>query len=251
MSISSAFPSLSKPTDSSSRAMPVIVELFFLADLLVVLAAIASHLIAQHFGHEAPGFFRLSYESNLPTWYSSAQHAVVGTLIALLAIREIRVRPKRWCVALPALMFLFFSFDEVAMVHERIGHFVETHSRLGAQTGMTNSAPAMIFCLPAALAFAVYAAWSTRPYWQGRRSMAFKFVLGTGLFLFVAGGLEIFVNVVKAYRLAVSFETLVEELGEMISTTIVLWSVIELLALEKFAVNFDAKGIHFGRAVQR
>ena len=224
------------------------VWLFFAADVLVVAAAIVTHLIARHNGTNPPAFFRLSYESNLPTWYSSAQHAVVGTLIALLAIREIRIDPRRWCIALPALMFLFFSFDEVAMVHERIGHWVSAHTAMGDKSGMTNSAPAMIFCLPAALAFAAYAAWNTRPYWQGRPGVIAKCVFGTALLLFSAGGMEILVNLVKTHQTVVSLETLLEESGEMLGTTLMLWGVIDLLAAEKLSVTFDAKGIHFRNA---
>jgi len=227
------------------------VWLFFAADVLVVAAAIVTHLIARHNRTNPPAFFRLSYESNLPTWYSSAQHAVVGTLIALLAIREIRIDPRRWCIALPALMFLFFSFDEVAMVHERIGHWVSAHTAMGDKSGMTNSAPAMIFCLPAALAFAAYAAWNTRPYWQGRPGVMFKFAFGIGLFLFSAGGLEILVNLVKTHQTIVSVETLFEEAGEMISTTIVLWGALELLAAEKLSLWFDSAGMHFGEQNKR
>ena len=230
------------------RPVPLIVRWFLLGDVLVVFAALASHLIAHHFGREAPAFFRLSYESNLPTWYSSAQHAVVGTLLAMLATREIGIDPRRWCIALPALMYLFFSFDEVAMVHERLGHFIESHSPLGASHGLTNSAPAMIFCLPAALAFAAYAAWSTKPYWQGRPSVVFKCVAGTCILLFCAGGLEILVNLVKSQQTLVSLETLLEESGEMLGTTLMLWGVIDLLAAEKLSVTFDAKGIHFRNA---
>ncbi len=230
------------------KSIPLIVRLFFLADALVVLAAIASHLIAHYFGREAPGFLRLSYESNLPTWYSSAQHAVVGTLLAILAVREIAIDRRRWCIALPALMYLFFSFDEVAMVHERIARLVQAHSALGQSHGLTNSAPGMIFCLPVAIAFAAYAAWSTKPYWQRRRGIVVKCVLGTGMILFCAGGLEIVVNLVKTHQFLVSLETLVEESGEMLGTTIMLWGVIELLAVEKLVVAFDAKGIHFTKA---
>jgi len=134
------------------------------------------------------------------------------------------------------------------MVHERIGHWVEAHSAIGPAHGLTNSAPGMIFCLPAAIAFTVYAAWSTRPYWQGRPGVIAKCVFGTALLLFSAGGMEILVNLVKTHQTVVSLETLLEESGEMIGTTIVLWGVIELLAAEKLAVHFDAKGIHFGKS---
>ncbi|CAN5501130.1 hypothetical protein BH10PLA1_BH10PLA1_23280 [soil metagenome] len=249
MSIFPLLPLHARP--ATRRPLPQLVSLFFAADVFVIVAAVVTHLIAQHNGVAAPGFFRLSYESNLPTWYSSAQHAVVGTLLALLAIREIRIDPRRWCIALPAMMFLFFSFDEVAMVHERIGYWVSAHSSLGAKDGMTNSAPAMVLCLPAAIAFAAYAAWNTRPYWTGRPGVMFKFTVGIGLFLFCAGGLEILVNLVKTNQMLVSLETLVEESGEMLSTTVVLWGTLELLALEKFALRFDAAGMHFGDANKR
>ncbi len=93
---------------SARRAwtIPALVMLFFVADAAVVGAAILAFLIGRAFHREAPSFFRLSMESNLPTAYSGFQHAMVGVLFACLAMREIKTNVRGWFIAIPAGLFL-------------------------------------------------------------------------------------------------------------------------------------------------
>jgi hypothetical protein len=226
-------------------AVPTLVKLFFLADAVVVLLAIVARALEPTLGSEIVNFFRLSYESNLPTAYSGFQHAMVGVLFGLLAVREIRTDVRRWAIALPALMFLFFGLDEIAMIHERLSHVIADHVHSLKASGEYTSMPAMVFCLPAVLIVVAIAARLTRRYWQGRPRVACLFVTGMTVFLFAAVGLEAIGGVVVSYHGLYSLETLLEESGEMLGVTIVLWSALELLAAERFTMAFSKGGLRF------
>jgi hypothetical protein len=99
--------------------MPIRVLLYalFALDLLLV----AAHAAGLTLRGEAFVLFNLDGESNIPAWYSSTKFALAGTLVALLAVS---VRLKRATPVLLAALFLAFSADEAASVHERIGHFL-------------------------------------------------------------------------------------------------------------------------------
>jgi len=74
----------------------------------------------------AMAFFSLSYEGNLPTWYSS-----VLLFACALALREIAARERearslnRWHWAGLTAGFAFMSLDEVAQLHEHLSNLVE------------------------------------------------------------------------------------------------------------------------------
>jgi hypothetical protein len=239
---SSLYPS-AESTQDLRRRVPTVVAVFFIADVLVVVLAVINYGVAHYLGIEHPSFLRLNAESNLPTWYSSFQHGVVAALFGCLAIREIRIDLRRWCIVLPALMFLFFSLDETAMVHDRIGDWFRARYPAASADDGANNAPAMMICAPLVILACVLIARWTRRYWVGRRGVAMKFVVGMGVFLFCAAGLEILINHVHNLLL-MHVENVLEEGGEMVGTTIVLWSAVELLAAEKLTFCFDRNGMH-------
>lgn len=226
------------------RYVPPVVRWFFMADVLVMAAAMVNFGVASYWGMDHPSFLRLNAESNLPTWFSAFQHGVVGLLFGCLAIREIRVNRRRLCIALPAVLFLFFSLDETAMVHERLSAWLRAGWGLNIGDDITNNAPVMVIAAPLVMAVVALAVGLTRRYWLGRPGVAIKFVAGIAIFLFCAAGLEILVNYVH-WRLLTRCENLLEEGGEMVGATTVLWSAVELLAAEKLAIVFDRGGIYF------
>lgn len=225
--------------------MPAIIKLFFVLDALVLLAALVTRGLESKIWSDITDFFRLSRESNLPTAYSGFQHIVVGLLFGVLAIREVRIDYRRWVIALPSAMFLFFALDEIAMVHERISDHVAYHVHSLKSVGEFTSVPALIFCVPAVIVFAVIAARLSRRYWQGRPRVAGLFVAGLAVFLFAAAGLEALGHLLQNHHALYSLETLLEEGGEMVGVTLVLWSAVELLAAEKLRITWSRDGVRF------
>lgn len=69
--------------------------------------------------------FDLDAEANIPTWFESALMLVAAALSAVLA--SAGVARTSWCLVAAALAVM--SCDEVAGIHEMVGHFVS--ARLG------------------------------------------------------------------------------------------------------------------------
>jgi hypothetical protein len=75
--------------------------------------------------------FSLSYEGNLPSWYSAMLLFGCSVLLGLAAAdarRSSAPHPRRW--ALLALVFLYMSLDEAAELHEHLGGLLELHGAL-------------------------------------------------------------------------------------------------------------------------
>lgn len=95
---------------------------------LLVLAH-AGALISTALGHgNLLGWvsaFNVNRESNIPTWYSSATLLAAAALLALIAYLKYAQKDGfagRWLLL--AVIFLFLSCDETALLHERSTAFV-------------------------------------------------------------------------------------------------------------------------------
>jgi hypothetical protein len=90
--------------------------------ILMLMLAADAVVVALHVVNEAGGFyaqmFNLDLEENLPTWLSSVQFLAVAAVAGLLA--RLRRGPERLAALALALVFAYFSLDEVALVHEKL-----------------------------------------------------------------------------------------------------------------------------------
>jgi hypothetical protein len=91
-------------------------------ELLALLLAADAVTVLLHVVNELAGFyaqmFNLDLEGNLPTWLASAQFLAVAVAGGLLA--RVRRGPERLAGLALALVFAYFSLDEVALVHEKL-----------------------------------------------------------------------------------------------------------------------------------
>ena len=69
----------------------------------------------------------LSYERNLPTWYSSSLIFLCGALLAAIAALVKRGGGGKWAIYWWALslIFVYISLDEMISIHEHAHRFVE------------------------------------------------------------------------------------------------------------------------------
>jgi hypothetical protein len=118
--------SLGRPVFRLPLSAKIIARLFIGMMGLILLGYIATQISKLGFGHDvALGFvslFDLWNESNLPTWFSSFLLLCAASLLALIATAKRHAGDpyaKHW-VGL-ALVFLYLSIDETAMLHELIG----------------------------------------------------------------------------------------------------------------------------------
>lgn len=107
------------------RVRPVVRALFACIGALVTFD-VALKVLHHVWGYDTVlGLQRLFYvgnESNVPTWYSSAQLAMAALLLVAIAV-DARARrapfAKAW--AFLALIFFYISLDEVSQIHEHWG----------------------------------------------------------------------------------------------------------------------------------
>jgi hypothetical protein len=87
--------------------------------LRILIAAEVLLVIAHVLDDYAVGgrIFLVTSESNVPTWFSSTQF-VLAAMACMWVGRSDPRAGRSWLLL--GLVFLFFSFDEVAMIHERL-----------------------------------------------------------------------------------------------------------------------------------
>lgn len=68
----------------------------------------------------------LSYEQNLPTWYSSSLLMICAVLLWLVATAHHREKgPFTWHWRILALLFAYISLDETATIHENLSELFD------------------------------------------------------------------------------------------------------------------------------
>ncbi|HFE44811.1 MAG TPA: hypothetical protein ENJ18_04845 [Nannocystis exedens] len=94
--------------------------------VLGIAAELAIHLLPK--GAIRPDLLTLlslSYEGNLPTWYSSTLLALCGALLTLCAVSS---QNDRWRWSLLSAGFFYISFDESVGIHEAVDALFESSS---------------------------------------------------------------------------------------------------------------------------
>ena len=226
---------------------PTFVTVLFACDLLVGLLAVLGFAVGEPMLGEKIDLFRLGEESNLPTWFSASQLLLVGLTLGALAWGEWRRDDRAtWLLALPAALFVALSFDEVAMVHERVGDLART---VGAANGLgvdgtvlERTGPWMVLCVPLFLAAVAGCAWATRRWWATRPAVVAKFAAGFALLVGAGAGLEFLGNLVAAGGTAQKVLVLFEEVGEMVAGTVLLWAAVDLLASHGYRLGRVERG---------
>lgn len=198
-------------------------------NVLMGIANIITFAVTQFWDLEPIAMFRLSDEANIPTWWSSAQLLVIGLLLAVLAWRLVQRRePGAWVMWLPALLFIFLSMDEVASIHETIGH------RWGLEFLRTGMWVGIV--VPVFLVMLTCITWAIWPFLRGRTGVIRTYAAGIGLLLFSAVGLELLANLYPDGSLQVHTLVLMEEVGEMMAGTLMLWATAQWVA--SFGLRF-------------
>ena len=173
----------------------------------------------------------LDGEANLPTWYSSIQWFCVAYLAWVFAARHAdRARVRSWFLLALPLVFLLFSLDEVAQLHEHLGVMSDVLLPNGTRDATAFSHTGLFFLLigvPFVIVF-VGLLTAVRPFLSGHPAAFMKLVGGMALFIFAAVGLDALSNLTTDGTLSATIQVLTEEVTEMVAATIVLWGAYEL-----------------------
>ena len=222
--------------------MPTLVVICFLIDL-----SLAS-LYALNYGIGQPSrtltlFIDLDREDNLPTWYSSIQWFGTASLFFIFALANFRRgRLESWLLLLLPLIFLGFSLDEVAQLHELFGgrsdSLLPGGTRLG--TGFSRTGIWMFLLgLPFAIFFGALA-WALRTCFQRAPGAFVKTFAGVALMIVGAVGIESLANLVPDRQAGYGIlQVFAEELCEMLGATVTLWGGYELLERHGFALKIN------------
>lgn len=225
----------SAPSPAASRvrrmwqAMPPLVRVMFTLDLLMgalyFLARRAKDLIPK----PLLNFLDLNGETNLPSWYSAAQLALIGgLLVAFAAVQLRRGARSAWALVLAGCVFLFLSLDETTSLHEHFGYWLDRFQHRRG-TALRETGFWMLICAPLFLAAMVVLGLGARRYLRGRKSVVIKFAAGVAIYLAAAAGVEALSNFVTPQGTGARALVLLEELGEMLGATMMLWASLDLL----------------------
>jgi hypothetical protein len=213
-----------------------LVKAFLIGGLLIAGAAIVSFLIDADLE-----MLKVGEESNLPTWYSASQLFTVALILAALAYRDSSGPSlrSRMLVAVPGLFF-FLSLDEIAMIHERLGIWLQ---ELGVGTEMRTT-PWMLIFVPLVAAVGGIALWSLWPYLRKRRNVVVLGLLGVALFGVSAVGLEFIANSTPEGGYQQKALGFAEEYGEMLAGSLLLWSAVLLTRAEGIRIELGRSQEH-------
>jgi len=88
------------------------------SEVFLLFACVTSTLIGEP-SRIIQNWFSLNAESNIPTWFSSAQLLLISLFIGCSALYgDLSLGPSRKLLIVLAAGFLFLSIDETAMIHE-------------------------------------------------------------------------------------------------------------------------------------
>jgi hypothetical protein len=236
----------------SQARIPPAILIFLVIDLALGLAYVVNYLAGQPF-RPLTRLLDLNGECNLQSWYSSMQWLCVAILQGIFAYRNFSRSSRRsWLLVALALLFLAFSVDEVAQIHEGLGKRMDMMLPGGTRknTPFSHSGIWMLVIGGPFIIFFAWLAYSVRGYFWRAPGAYVKLVLGMALFLTGAIGIEALSNLVVPGSAFDILENFVEEVVcEMIGSTIVLWGSYELLDKHRFAFRLDEVEIEPERRV--
>jgi hypothetical protein len=211
------------------HAVPLLVRCLLVIDLLMGVLYVVSRRLRNEIGKPLLHFFDLNGETNLPSWYSAAQLALIGGMLVAFATAQLRrgVRAA-WALMLGGVAFLFLSLDETTSLHENFGYWLDRlRHRRGSVFGETGFW--MLICAPAFLVAVALLGFGARRYLRGRTSVVVKFAVGVAIYIAAAAGVEALSNFVTPQGTGSRVLVLLEETGEMLGATTMLWAVYELM----------------------
>lgn len=210
---------------------PRLVIGLLIADVGLTLIYLVDYLLGRPF-EPFSQFVDLDGEANLPTWYASVQWFCAAAAYWVFARQNVTWRPRRsWLLVLLPAIFLAFSLDEVAGIHEFVGYLSdallpngERDATLVSQTGLFF----LIVGIPFGMLFAGIA-WALLPFLSRIPAGRNRLLAGMAAMLIAATGIEALSNLFAPGSGLATIEIAVEEMTEMVGATVVLWGGLTLI----------------------
>lgn len=236
----------SEPAPRGKLPVDSVRRLLFRILLVLSLAGLASEI-----GKEASGGIRpfwsqmmsLSYEQNVPTWYSAGQIFVCAAVMAWIALVE-RGRGARyvghwWGMS---AVFGYISLDETVSIHENAGNLVS----------MGGGLLYFDWIIPAAIVVACLGLIYLKFLWYLPARTRIQFIVAGSVFVGGAMGVEMFLGYWTDHfgndTLGYGLIDLIEETMEILGMSLFLCALLEYFG-ERFGGIAESGGASDPRSV--
>lgn len=214
---------------NSTAAVPALIKGLLAVELLMGACYVAAWTVADSLGE----FYKLidmEREKNVPAWFSSVQLAAVGVLLGIFAVVKFRrTQVRTWALLLAPLLFFAMSCDEYISLHERLGQMLDGVFGDRSGTALDRTGLWIVFGAPALALIVAVLGWTAWPVLRPLPKVVAMLVAGMLLYLVFVAGVEGLSNLVEPGTGPDVALTAIEETGEMVAITVVLWAVLLLL----------------------
>lgn len=226
--------------------VPMAIRFLFAVELLLGGLFLIDQAVYRPFG-QLHIWLDFEHEAAVATWFSSMQLCCVALVLALFSW-GIRLAGERdpLLLVLPPLLFLVLSADEVIQFHEWFGYKLFPVER--RRESVFGYVGIWGFVLgPLLLACAAWLGWRARRYLLADRRVLWRFVVGFLVFVGGAAFVEKLANFVQRGSTAHMWQVFVEEMGEMVGVTIILWASWDLFRRHALQALLARAGSASGR----
>lgn len=174
-------------------------------------------------------FFDLSTDTSIPTWFSSVQLLLCSLFLFLIYKFKVKDKDRfrvHWLGL--SIIFLIFSIDEVATIHEKLGERLADRF-LGDTSGLLHYGWVVFGGLFVAVVALLYVKFIQHLPDKSK----FMFILSIAVFLIGALGIEMFSGNYSethgSWNLGYALWTAAEEFFEMAGISLFLLTIIEYI----------------------
>lgn len=172
-------------------------------------------------------------ENTIQSWFSSLQLFVVSWYFFGLAFTFGNIRSRKfWALFLLAAGFLFLSADEIIMVHETIGYAIMPENARAGTRWWYSGIWGFILG-PILFGFLMYLFWSLRDLFKGNMHLLWRSLAGVIIFIGAATVMDELANLFPYKSNGQFIETILEEGGEMLGISLILWAAMDLCVQKK------------------
>ncbi len=228
-----------------SVKIPRLIIFFFVIDLLLIFLYLINWGIGQPF-LKLTSLLDVDGEKSLPTWYSSIQLFTIAIFFFVFAFENFNYKnAQTWFLILFPILFLTLSLDEIVQIHEWFGVKSDILLKGGTRknTAFHITGIWMILLGIPFAALMLFLFHFLKRYLDERKVILKKYIVGLLIFIGSAAGIEALSNFLVAEK-STAFMILacLEEMGEMIGATFILWATYDLNLFHNISIQIPPLG---------
>jgi len=210
-----------KPVSNTHSVARVLIILLVIVASLHILAVISQHAFPDSWLADHAKWFDVDNEHNVPTVFNGLLWGATAFMSLLLAVRPQKlVERARW--AFISLLFFYFGFDEILVLHENLAKPVRHMLHIGDGSVFYHAwiIPAIIVAIGVAILYKLTAS-KPRPSAEQKTILKLLLILAVGDILLEAIGTQLYFSQLF-YKLG---PVLIEEMFEMGMISLMLYKL--------------------------